>query len=90
MVTKLAKVLVGKRERNEIGYYKKLKYVEDKLREFIMGILMALIVALILALMVAKGVSSDTTGHYEPDGYDTYGNLIDTDGDGDYHHWVEE
>lgn len=90
MVTrKIAKALIGKREKYEKGYYRKLRYVEDKLRELIIGIVLALVVAVIFALMVAKGVSSDT-GHYEPDGYDIHGNLIDTDGDGDYHHWVEE
>ena len=88
MVTRIAKLLVGKRQKGEIGYYKKIAYVEGKLREFIIGIVMVLIVTIVFALVVAKGVSSDT-GKYVPDGYDIHGNLIDTDGDGDYHHWVE-
>ena len=89
MLRKIAKILVGRRERGEVGYYKKLKYVEDKLREIIMGIVAALVIAIILALMVINGMETPD-GHYEPDGYDACGNLIDTDGDGDYHHWVEE
>lgn len=89
MAKKLARLLIGKRERGEIGYYKKLKHAEDRLREFIIGVVMALIIALVFALMIAKDVST-SNGKYVPDGYDTYGNLIDTDGDGDYHHWVEE
>lgn len=88
MAKKLAKLLVGKRVKGEIGYYKKLRHVEDKLREIIVGVLMALVVALIFALVILD--STGTDGKYVPDGYDINGNLIDTDGDGDYYHWVEE
>ena len=89
MTRRIAKILVGKREKGEVGYYRKLKYVQDKLREFILGIVLAIIVSLVVVLMVAKEVSTPD-GKYVPDGYDIHGNLIDTDGDGDYYHWVEE
>lgn len=89
MAKRIAKILVGKREKGEVGYYRKLRYVEDRLREFILGIILAIVVCFIVILMVATNTSANT-GKYVPDGYDAYGNLIDTDGDGDYHHWVEE
>ena len=88
MVKRLAKLLAGKREKGEIGYYRKLAYIENKLREFVIGVIIALIVTVIITLMTINSVS--TNGKYVPDGYDIHGNLIDTDGDGDYHHWVEE
>jgi hypothetical protein len=91
MLRKIAKLLVGKRNKYEVGYYKKLAYIENKLREFVVGIIMAIVFAVILAaLVIANETSSTSTGKYVPDGYDAYGNLVDTDGDGDYHHWVEE
>lgn len=89
MAKKLAKLLVGKREKGEIGYYKKLAYIEDKLREFIVGIVAVIIVVIIMAIMFINAADTGN-GKYVPDGYDIHGNLIDTDGDGDYHHWVEE
>ena len=89
MTRRLAMVLVGKRTRGDVGYYKKLKYVEGKLREFIVGVLMVLVVIVLFALALIKGVDNGSDGKYVPD-LEVNGVLYDTDGDGDYYHWVSE
>ena len=86
MVKRLAMVLVGKRNKGEVGYYRKLKYVEGKLKEFIIGVLMVIAVIILFVLALIKSVDAPNNGKYVPD-LEVNGVLYDTDGDGDYYHW---
>lgn len=79
----LAKHLLGKRVAGEIGYYKRLKHVEDKLKEI------AITIAFFLFIVICTAcILKPSTGNviYVPDHMDENGVLHDTDGDGDYYH----
>lgn len=84
---RMAKFLLGTRQPFEHGYWRKVAYIKRQLRKIALSII-AIIVALVC--MIAATLSwLNSGGHYEPDGYDIHGNLVDTDGDGDYYHWVD-
>ena len=78
----LAKHLLGKREVGEIGYYRKLKHVENKLKEITVTVVFCLLIVICTALLLKP--STGTV--YIPDYIDENGVLHDTDGDGDYYH----
>ena len=90
MIRKLAKNLLGKRQAYEtVGqYYKRVAHVERKIKEYICITVLTIVVALGIAGMFVAWLTEDS-GYYAPDCV-VDGVLYDTDGDGDYHHWVEE
>lgn len=80
---KLAKYLLGERVVGEIGYYRRLKRVEDKLKEIAITIAFFLFI-IVCTACILKQPSTGTV--YIPDYIDENGVLHDTDGDGDYYH----
>lgn len=85
MMRTLAKHLLGKRVAGEIGYYKRLKYVEDKLKEIAITIAFFLLI-IVCTVCILKQSPSTGDVIYTPDYIDENGVLHDTDGDGDYYH----
>lgn len=91
MIRRIAKNLLGAKQQYEtVGqYYKRVSHVERKIKEYIY----TAILYAILAIAMGWGLltwTNEPTGHYEPDYVDENGILHDTDGDGDYYHWLEE
>ena len=90
MMRRLAKYLVGKRVEGDTHYYRRLRHVERKLKELVATAIMAIVVvAMIILVFIGWGKAGSNGGHYEPDMV-VDGVLYDTDGDGDYYHWVED
>ena len=88
MLRRISKKLVGKRPATMrvTDYYNVVNHVERKIKAIIATVLgIVMVVAIIICL------THDTnTGYYAPDYMNSNGVLYDTDGDGDYYHWVEE
>lgn len=89
MLRRMSKKLVGKRPENMrvSDYYKIVNHVETKIKEAI--IVTVLGIAMVVAIVICFNHDTET-GYYAPDYMDSNGVLYDTDGDGDYYHWVEE
>lgn len=88
MMKRIAKYLIGTRGTGEVGYYKRVRHVERRLKEIALTI--ALVIGIAVAMLLCIYMNTDTTtGHYEPDAV-VDGQLIDTDGDGNFYHWVED
>lgn len=90
MIRRIAKNLLGKRQSYEtVGqYYKRVSHVERKIKEYIC----TAILGIVLAVAMVWGLlawANEPSGYYAPD-CEVDGVLYDTDGDGDYYHWVEE
>lgn len=91
MLRELSKRLIGKRPENMrvSDYYKIVGHVERKIKEAIITTVLGVVVVVALILCFIHGATG-STGYYAPDYMDSNGVLYDTDGDGDYYHWVEE
>ena len=89
MLRRISKKLVGKRPATMrvTDYYKIVNHVECKIKEAIITTVLGIV--MVVAIIIC--LTHDTnTGYYAPDYMDSNGVLYDTDGDGDYYHWVEE
>lgn len=91
MLHKLSKKLIGKRPATMriTDYYNVVDHVEHKIKEAILIVLIGLLFGIGILAFLVHGFT-EQTGYYAPDYMDSNGVLYDTDGDGDYYHWVEE
>lgn len=89
MLHKIAKKLTGRRPATMrvTDYYKIINHVEAQIKEAIIVTILGIV--MVVAIVIC--LNHDTgTGYWAADYMDENGVLYDTDGDGDYYHWVEE
>lgn len=91
MLRRMSKKLVGKRPENMrvSDYYKIVNHVERKIKEAIITTVLGIVMVVAIILCFMHG-ATESTGYWSADYQDENGVLYDTDGDGDYYHWVEE
>ena len=89
MLHKIAKELTGKRPATMrvTDYYNIVNHVERKIKEAIITTVLGIV--MVVAIIICLTHDTDT-GYWVADYQDENGVLYDTDGDGDYYHWVEE
>lgn len=91
MLQEIAKKLTGKRPATMriTDYYKIVEHVERKIKEAIITTVLGIVMVIAIILCFIHGATG-STGYWAADYQDENGVLYDTDGDGDYYHWVEE
>lgn len=90
MIRTIAKDLLGKRQDNETvtQYYKRVDRIERKIKKAIFITVCSIGLGIGLVFSFVHGNTNN--GYYAADYMDDNGILHDTDGDGDYYHWVQE
>lgn len=91
MIRKFVKKMIPYSEEvfvSKIQWLRVVRRVEKKIKNKIIDFVLIILFILVLLFGMYK-VLTKPVGYYAADGYDTNRSLIDTDGDGDYYHWVD-
>lgn len=69
MIRRLAMLLLGKRECGELGYYKRLRRVEERIKKGIQYFVAVVVAALLLGWLIVAALTEPMETYSAKDGY---------------------